>query len=154
MSETAGALLRSMLWATLAVAVLGMHHTPTLVQATSHSMPTVVAGHDDHHAMPASDSPSMAAGHGDGCCGQVAAGQTPSPGAGPAGEGHGGHDLLHLCLAIMTALAGVTLIVLALAWRGPAAVPRMGGGLRPGAFARPPPLPVARRLAVLCVLRQ
>ncbi len=66
----------------------------------------------------------------------------------------GGHDLLHLCLAILAAIAGIGLVLFAVAGPPPTADPDAGTNLRRSGFARAPPLPTARRLAVLCVLRQ
>lgn len=75
----------------------------------------------------------------------------------PAGPGHGdpGHEagLLHLCLAVLTAVA--VLVVSAVLWfqsPRPALARRFGASrLRTAPRAPPPTAPV--RLALLCVLR-
>ncbi|MEV4646378.1 DUF6153 family protein [Saccharopolyspora sp. NPDC049357] len=62
-----------------------------------------------------------------------------------------GHDVLHLCLAILIGFAAFVLMAFR---RGPG--PTAAGPARsstpPGMRGRPP-IPVARRLAVLCVMR-
>ncbi|WP_067864080.1 hypothetical protein [Nocardia shimofusensis] len=160
LSGRARTLLRSLLWVTLAVAVLGMHHAP-LTGSTGHehsggtraiAAQVIPAGMVTTVASPAEN------GSHESCCASV-------PHAAPAWErGHdempgGGHDdghtgVMHLCLAIMAAVAGLALVFSAVAWPSSA-----GGRLvspircRDG-FGRAPPMPTSRRLAVLCVLRQ
>nr|WP_198654022.1 MULTISPECIES: DUF6153 family protein [Nocardia] len=128
----------------LAMAVLGMHHLLfSVADATVHGAAS--------HPVPAEARTNT------GCCASPLPAdevESDSRGGTPAGEQHGGHDLLHLCLAIMVAIAGVALVLIALIWSSPARV--RCGGLCPGVGerARPPPGPTLRRLAVLCVLRQ
>lgn len=74
-------------------------------------------------------------------------------------DGHGpghrpGHGLLHLCLAVLMAAAGLALMWIVTGrhwwqqvWAGTAA------GIGVIAVARPPPVAMSRRLASLCVLR-
>ncbi|MGW4369344.1 hypothetical protein ACWEKT_27245 [Nocardia takedensis] len=137
LSGGVGTLLRSLLLATLAVAVLGMHHVPG-----------------------AEHSPQK--GHGDGCC-EVSRVEMP-PAESPVAassvvdrqpSGHGaGHDLLHLCLAILAAVTGLILLVFAVAWRFPDERAMVWRRRCARGFGRDPPTPTLRRLAVLCVLRQ
>lgn len=142
-------LWRSLLLAVLAVAVLGMHHTP--LAPLGHEMPgePIAPAHraSGAHMLPGFEVPGAPVPHGSGVAGAHPTDEHGAPG------GHG-HDLLHLCLAIMAALTGLALVLVALgaapATAGDAAGRRTGAG----GYARPPPLPVRRRLAVLCVLRQ
>ncbi|MBW0113837.1 DUF6153 family protein [Pseudonocardia abyssalis] len=80
------------------------------------------------------------------------AGSDMEPGPAHSGEDHGSASL-HLCLAVLTAVA--VLLVSAVLWRrpGPARVaPRAGtSGVRPA--PRAPPATAPARLALLCVLR-
>lgn len=141
-SGYAGTLWRSLLWATLAVAVLGMHHAPALATSTSHAVTA-------HGAAPAETVPPAAD---PGCCAHATAGQADTE---PEPTEHGGHDALHLCLAILAAVAGVTVLLFVSTVPIAAALGHTRaawGADRRG--ARPPPVPVLRRLAVLCVLRQ
>jgi len=70
-------------------------------------------------------------------------------------EEHSGHgtDLLHLCMAVLTAGAAVAIGLLA--WRRAVVVPGAGHLIARLQIigSRAPPLPVPRRLALLCVLR-
>lgn len=150
----AGTLLRFLLWATLAVALLGMHHTPLADSVSGHSGGDrlLEAGSATTFASP------VEAGSHEGCCTSATAGP-----AARAGERDGlpsdGHDdahagLLHLCAAIMAVVAGLALVLfvvarLSSAGSGLLSPPRRGGGC-----GRAPPMPTSRRLAVLCVLRQ
>ncbi|MBF6357834.1 hypothetical protein IU449_25380 [Nocardia higoensis] len=157
----AGTLLRSLLWVTVAVAVLGMHHAPLTGSSTGHehSGATHVSAAEVIPAATATTFASPAeAGLWESCCASV-------PDAAPMGErGHdempgGGHDdahtgLMHLCLAIMAAMAGLVLVLFAVAWP-PSADERLVNRTRcRDGFGRAPPLSTSRRLAVLCVLRQ
>lgn len=78
----------------------------------------------------------------------------PADPMGPDGPGPG-HDtgLLHLCLAILTAVA--VLVVSAVAWSRPAPAtgPRRFGTSRLCTAPRAPPPTAPARLALLCVLR-
>lgn len=84
----------------------------------------------------------------------VDAGMPSDPAAPPPHDG-GGHDsgLLHLCLAVLTAVA--VLIVSAVLWRRPRAVAtvRRVGTSVPRTAPRAPPPTAPARLALLCVLR-
>ncbi|MGN2638984.1 hypothetical protein ACTD5D_23040 [Nocardia takedensis] len=147
---------RPLLMVTLVVAVLGMHHLLfSVVDAPVHSPGSHHASSGETAVMSASIAVE-AETHAACCALPPVAGEGESDGRGgaPAGEHHGGHDLLHLCLAIMAAIAGVALVLIALIW--PLSVRVQRGGLRRGVsgLARPPPGPTLRRLAVLCVLRQ
>lgn len=81
----------------------------------------------------------------------------PDEPAGQPGPAHddGRHDsgLLHLCLAILTALAA--LVVSTVMWVLPTSVytARRVGGCRVDAGPRAPPPTAPARLALLCVLR-
>lgn len=70
-------------------------------------------------------------------------------------DDHSGADLLHLCLAVLGAALGVPVVLLVLvALRGRTPVASSAGGAAARALTpRAPPLPVPRRLALLCVLR-
>ncbi|WP_156371417.1 MULTISPECIES: DUF6153 family protein [Nocardia] len=150
------ALARPLLMVALVVAVLGMHHLMfSVAESPAHGM-------GSHHAWSAdatatSDPTLIEAGTRGACCAAptVVLGEDRAGGAGhtPVGE-HGGHDLLHLCLAIMAALAGVALVLVAVIWPSSVGIRRERWPSGAGAAARPPPGPTLRRLAVLCVLRQ
>ncbi|WP_328607039.1 hypothetical protein OG943_45345 [Amycolatopsis sp. NBC_00345] len=73
--------------------------------------------------------------------------------AAPAGMDGASHSMLHLCLAVLLAVAGLLLAV-ALAWRAGRGRPAVAG--RPGSAggARPPPWRSGRELLTAsCVLR-
>ncbi|MFC8042811.1 hypothetical protein [Nocardia sp. NPDC057353] len=143
--------MRSLLWATLAVAVLGMHHAPALAASacSGHHFTSTSPAVTEHGTAPAEIGSPIAD---PGCCAHDTAGQVN---AGPEPAEHGGHDALHLCLAILAAVVGVALLVVVSKVPIAAALEHTraawGGDRR---RARPPPVPVLRRLAVLCVLRQ
>ncbi len=125
----------------LALGVVLMHHAPIAHGAHSSAAHTVSAAHHAHAAVSVAPEPAC------GCEADHAASAVPGDST------PGSHSLLHLCLAIMTAAA----TAVAGLW-----LSRM---LRPCALSltRPPsrqmreqlrpPIPVPRRLAVLCVLR-
>ncbi|NMH95306.1 hypothetical protein HF519_27885 [Pseudonocardia bannensis] len=118
----------------LLAGLVGMHQLP-------------VAG-DGHGAATGAADPVAPAAH-------------PAPEAAPAPAGlhdehgeHGEHkDLLHLCLAVLTAigLLVAAAVLLGLLRTAPLA-PRRPAGIR--IRPRGPPPPVPRRLAQLCVLRR
>lgn len=124
-------------WGLLVALLLGvvlMHHIPYQ--------------HDRPHAEPPSavtaELPLPSATSDDGCdchhASEHSGAPTPSP-----------HDLLHLCLAILIGFAAFFLA--RVRCRRGTATPGPGSLLAvPGARTRPP-VPVARRLAALCVLR-
>lgn len=152
-----GTLLRSLLWITSAVAVLCMHHTPLsgVPEPARHALAQVI----DPRMIAAETMPMVGAwgepGERASCCASPPE-ATQVPGhTGMPGDGHDdSHTLLHLCAAIMAAVAGLILLLFAVAWPLPVSrclvrLPRCGGG-----SGRAPPLPTSRHLAVLCVLRQ
>jgi hypothetical protein len=118
--------------------LVGMHH---VLAAGTHAAP-----------MPG-DAPAAAVVHR----------AAPAPGAeaattAPRQGGHGEHDgfgadLLHLCLAVL--VTGAALVIALAVVRGGEVVPVLRArstGAR-ATSPRAPPLPVPRRLALLCVLR-
>lgn len=126
-------------WTLLALLVLGvvcMHHAP-VAHAIAHAPASAVvsAGHQDHAMKQDVLAVNVAAAT------NVAVGDVYAD----------GHAMLHLCLAILVA-AATLLAVLGLGLRRPSAaiqVRRLQAGI--GRF--PPPVPVPRRLAALCVFR-
>ncbi|MGV9750380.1 hypothetical protein [Nocardia farcinica] len=154
-----GSLLRAWLPAVVAMAVLGMHH---LVGAALDS--TGAADHSRHAAVPAAASapadlhevtgfaPDGHRADGFGGPEDAAGPRDGAPGEPAPGEHDGGHDLLHLCAAILTALAGLALVLFGLV--GLARDDAVARARRTApSVARPPPRPTSRRLAALCVLR-
>lgn len=126
-----------LLWGTVAALLLGliaMHHAP------SHG------GHVGHRGVAASQVTT--AGDMAGCdC-------PPDPASSPGGGSSSLELLLHLCQAVLG--AGVALLVARLLLRVLRFLP--GAPRRPSVTAArvaraPPPTPVPRRLAALCVLR-
>ncbi|MGW5381648.1 hypothetical protein [Nocardia sp. NPDC003963] len=150
-SGLASTLVRWLLPVVLAVAVSGMHHLPAR------------AGGDTHHSVSsprslvsAAPAPDGWQAHGEAarCCPRPPAAISAAPGDdAPAGHG-AGHELLHLCLAILVAALASVLIFAALGRYLFTTEPTRAAVFRPGATARPPPpVPISRRLAVLGVLR-
>lgn len=74
------------------------------------------------------------------------------PGPAHPGDDHGS-ALLHLCLAVLTALAVLLVPLVLWRWPGTARIAARAGtsGVRPAPRAPPPTAPA--RLALLCVLR-
>jgi hypothetical protein len=128
------------LWFALALAgvlsgLVGMHHVSATGGGTGAAVRPVAV---EHH-VPAGAAHAPPA--------------RPAPHDDPGGGGHGAPDLLHLCLAV---LAGAAVVVIALVLlqrrrHRVGAGPGRTAGTCPG--SRGPPLPVPRRLALLCVLR-
>ncbi|MFI9534143.1 hypothetical protein ACIG56_12950 [Nocardia fusca] len=152
-SGLAGTLVRWLLPVVLAVAVSGMHHLPARAGgATHHPVPGT---HALVSAAPVPDPGQARAEPARPCCpgpsGVVAPAPAPRDDA-PAGHGTG-HDLLHLCLAVLVAALASILIFAALRRYLFVRGPMRAAALRPRAVARPPPVPISRRLAVLGVLR-
>ncbi|MEU4311885.1 hypothetical protein [Nocardia sp. NPDC024068] len=155
-SGATGAWLRSLLPAILVMAVLGMHH---LAGGPDHTEPAEPSGHHTMEAVAAIPAVDAADEQ---CCAAIshptsaearhAVPPHPPHDTDPAGHG-AGHDLLHLCLAILTALAALALVLYQVAgWlEGTARV--RGGSRHPATFARPPPPATSVRLATLGVLR-
>ncbi|MEU1981598.1 hypothetical protein [Nocardia sp. NPDC019395] len=145
-SGLAGTLVRWLLPAFLAVALLGMHHLPAADEGG-----VVSAGHHADLRPDAAAGPPVAQPGGSHCC-TVSSLPTVEP-RDPSG-GHGsGHELLHLCLAVLAALAGIVLALFAAAW-SPAGSNRGSAAPRsPPVFCARPPPPQSRRLAALGVLR-
>lgn len=150
-SGLAGTLVRWLLPVVLAVAVSGMHHLPARVGgATHHPVPGT---HALVSASPVPDSGRARAEPARSCCADPSAVLAPAP-RDDAPGGHGtGHDLLHLCLAVLVAALASILIFAALRRYLFVRGPMPAATLRPRAVARPPPVPISRRLAVLGVLR-
>ncbi|WP_280423520.1 hypothetical protein [Nocardia carnea] len=148
-SGVTGTLVRWLLPAFLAVALLGMHHLPAAGEpaATSAQHELLRSAPAEAIFPPPSDTQSGPA-H---CCTMPQV-LVPEPAHDGPGDHGAGHELLHLCLAVLAALAGLvlTLFVVARGIAGyvPVAVPPAAPIVR----ARPPP-PLARRLAALGVLR-
>lgn len=118
---------------TLTLGVVLMHHTPGTHDATSPPAHT--------HAVSAASITATA----EGACEC----HTPMDHFGALFSS--GHGALHLCLAILIGFAVTSLVTLG---RGPdATAPGLKRGLAPPGGPRRPPIPVARRLAVLCVMR-
>lgn len=152
--------MRSLLPAILVMAVLGMHH---LAGGPDHTGPAASSG---HHAPgpvvavagvdPARAGPAVR------CCSALSPGSSagtvsevpahPPRDTAPADHGSG-HDLLHMCLAILTALAALAPLLYRLGrWWPEGAAGVRGGARRLAGRARPPPA-TAVRLAALGVLR-
>lgn len=127
-SGLAGILLRWLLPAFLAVALLGMHHLPAAAPAPQGPLPSVAAE---------TSAPAALA---------------PEPAHDGPGEHGAGHELLHLCLAVLTALAGLVLALFVVVRGVTGYAPNVVLPHAPLGWARPPP-PLARRLAALGVLR-
>lgn len=145
----AGTLVRWLLPALLAVALLGMHHLLTGGEPVSVPVSHELTGPVGSEAGSPPVETLPATAHGDEVSITLAAEPTHDH---PAGHG-AGHELLHLCLAVLTAVAGVVLVLFPVARHtaadvGDAAVI----AAVPAVWARPPP-PLARRLAALGVLR-
>ncbi|WP_250549964.1 DUF6153 family protein [Pseudonocardia sp. H11422] len=137
--------VRAVVVLSLLVGLIGMHQLPVASDQPDvrHGAVAAVATTPVGAIEPAAHAgPHEPAGH-------------PGPGAAPAPAGsHGDHgDLLHLCLAVLTAvgLLAVAAVLLGLL-RHVLAAPRRPAGVR--IRPRGPPPPVPRRLAQLCVLRR
>lgn len=144
-----GTLTRSLLLLVLAVAVAGMHHLLGELPGDHHrqaSLAPVAVSPADGGAR--AEEPRNRAGVF--CCPETrtVAGEHDDP-----VDGHSGHELLHLCLAVLTGVVGVALTLCAFGGWLCAAVPGSGAVRGPRPFARPPPPAHSRRLAVLGVLR-
>lgn len=150
-SGLAGTLVRWLLPVVLAVSVSGMHHLPARAGGVTHH--PVPGSHALVSASPAPSPERVRAEAAPRCCpapsGVLA--QAPHDDA-PAGHG-AGHELLHLCLAVLVAALASVLIFAALRRYLFAGEPMRAAALRPPAVARPPPVPISQRLAVLGVLR-
>lgn len=150
-SGLTGTLVRWLLPVVLAVAVSGMHHLPAQAGGTTHhpepGTPAFVSASPVPDPGRAREEPVRA-------CSPVSPGMlVPAP-RDDAPAGHGmGHELLHLCLAVLVAALATVLIFAALRRYPFAREPVRTATLRPRAVARPPPVPISRRLAVLGVLR-
>lgn len=144
-----GTLARSLLLVVLAVAVAGMHHLLGELPGDHHRQAVLahVAVSPANSGVRAEEPGNRA---GPPCCPETrtVAGERDDPVG-----GHGGHELLHLCLAILTGMVGIALTLCAFGGWLPAAAPGAGVVRAPRPFARPPPPSHSRRLAVLGVLR-
>ncbi|MEV0365871.1 hypothetical protein ACIBEK_01150 [Nocardia fusca] len=149
-SGLAGTLVRWLLPVVLAVAVSGMHHLPARAGGSTHHP---VGSHALDSASPVPDPGRAHVEPARSCCPDPSAVLAPAP-RDDAPAGHGtGHDLLHLCLAVLVAALASVLIFAALRRYLFVRGPMRAAALRPRAVARPPPVPISRRLAVLGVLR-
>ncbi|MEV0107053.1 hypothetical protein AB0H42_12020 [Nocardia sp. NPDC050799] len=147
-SGLAGTLVRWLLPVVLAVAVSGMHHLPARDGGVTHHP---VPG--SHALVAASLAPDPGRARADSCCPAPSGVLAPAP-RDDAPAGHGtGHDLLHLCLAVLVAALASVLLFAALRRYLFARESMRAVALRPRAVARPPPVPISQRLAVLGVLR-
>ncbi|WP_063034286.1 hypothetical protein [Nocardia grenadensis] len=150
-SGLAGVLARWLLPAVLAVAVSGMHHLPARAGSTTHhpeaGSPALVSAAFVPEVGRSREEAARP------CCPSSSGAHVPAP-RDDAPAGHGaGHDLLHLCLAVLMAALASVLIFAALRRYPFARQPVPAATARPRALARPPPVPIAQRLAVLGVLR-
>lgn len=137
-----GAFLLAVLVTGLLLGLVGMHHLSV----------APLSGAPHSAASPQAASPSDAHG------GPVAAASHPvaAPLDGPVPpheDGGHGSEVLHLCLAVLTALA--ILVVSTAVWRlpRPLTAARRGGVSRRRTAPRAPPPRAPARLALLCVLR-
>ncbi|MBF6348103.1 hypothetical protein IU448_03625 [Nocardia flavorosea] len=148
-SGIAGTFVRWMLPAFLAVALLGMHHLPAGDPAAAPAHHELLLSTVPGTGFPAAGTQSDPANSR--CCTTPAA--VASDPAHDVPGGHGaGHELLHLCLAVLTALAGIVLALFVVAHGMDGYTPVTVIPPAPIGWARPPP-PLARRLASLGVLR-
>ncbi|GAA4617516.1 hypothetical protein [Saccharopolyspora hordei] len=134
--------LRWVLLLVLALGVVLMHHVP----AQAHEPAPVAAA---AHAVGHSPAAAHAVGHS-----PVTAHTDHAPVAQVEHHGHPaspGHAALHLCLAIVVGFLVLLLPRLRRAARAVAGPPRALVAAPPA--LAPPPIPVPRRLAALCVLR-
>lgn len=130
----------------MGLAVLGMHHLPA-GEPVSRDVQHSVAG-AAHTASGGTVETSAGRAH---CCASPRV-VAPEPAHDDHPAGHGvGHDLLHLCLAVLMALAGIALVFLMVARDAAGDTLLTAVRCAPVVRARPPPL--ARRLAALGVLR-
>jgi hypothetical protein len=133
---TATRIRQLLLLCALALAVVGMHHVVLAPHETMSCGPHSPGGtHATHMAF--GDQPPTPSVH--------------TPGS-PA---TGGHDMLHLCLAVLGASGGLLLLLalLALAAGGMVALPLGGLRLPPGRARRPASTTGRSLLASVCVLR-
>ncbi|MEU1520724.1 hypothetical protein ABZ413_00815 [Nocardia rhamnosiphila] len=150
-SGLAGTLVRWLLPVVLAVAVSGMHHLPARAGGVTHH--PAPGSHALVSASPAPDPGRAREEPARSCCPAPPAALAPAPRDDPPADHGTGHDLLHLCLAVLVAALASALIFAALRWYLFAREPMRSAALRPRAVARPPPVPISQRLAVLGVLR-
>lgn len=118
----------------LALAVLGMHHIPFL---TAHA-----AMADDSPAAAMSEAPSSVSG------------MLEAPSAGDPAPG-AGHDLMHLCLAVLLAATGLVLLAswLVATFRTRTHVRRIGARSSTHPGNRSPPRAGRSLLTSVCILR-
>jgi hypothetical protein len=118
---------RWLLLCLLLLGVVSMHH---FAPADAHDQPTTAVSHTMANA-PASDPVHEPEG------------PAPSP----------AHDLLHLCLAVLGAIAGLVLTGLLLAKSWPAQAPSLRPDRQVRRVDHPPPLSGRSLLSSVCVLR-
>ncbi len=132
----------------LAFGVIAMHHTPLAhADEARHAPPPAASSVEQGQSSHGVDR-QLPAGAGENSAGENSASTASAADDHPA-EGHG---FLHLCLAI---LAGAAAVFALLVQKGPLPSLRswVRSAIRPGIWRFRPPLPVPRRLALLCVLR-
>lgn len=158
MIRPAGGWHRLLLMLSLVVGVVIMHstvtgHSAAVPVASSAATTQPGAGNPTGHSSPAVDS--LRGVPGGGAMDAVAmAAEAPMPDHGSSSRDPMSalHDLLHLCLAVLTALVVLTAVVRALGvWRRLRPTPASSAG-RPAVGPRAPPS-TSVRLAQLCVLR-
>lgn len=133
-------------WSLLALLVLGvvfMHHAP--VGHSAMSAPASAAVSVSHHAHAMKPGESVPAA--DTTAETVVTASTAVDAAHVAG-----HDVLHMCLAILVAAAALLAFLVLRLWMRPAEV-LARSVIRAGIERFPPPVPVPRKLAALCVFR-
>ncbi len=145
-SGAAGTFVRWLLPLFLAVALLGMHHLPAGEPAAASTQHELLRSVEPEAGPPVGAQSDPA--H---CC-TTAAVLAPEPGHDSPGDHGAGHDLLHLCMAVLTALAGIVLALFVVACGVTGHTPAAVIPAVPLVWARPPP-PLSRRLAALGVLR-
>ncbi|MEV8613149.1 hypothetical protein AB0383_35465 [Amycolatopsis sp. NPDC051373] len=131
---------RRLLLGALVFGVLAMHHVPAPHGGEMSGMPAVSVAHS------AMDAPAVAM-----VPVPVASTSADPVAAPPASDG--GHVMLHLCLAVLLAAAG---LLLALAWLRRRRESAVSGPVErgPAGFARAPPSRTGRELLTAsCVLR-
>lgn len=147
-------LARWLLLCAVVFGVVGMHHMTTATHASGDHGQVAqqhgVAGLS-HHGLEVefTASPAMAASDA-GCCGiHVLDMVSPAP-AHPMD----GHDLLHMCMAVIA--AGAVLLLFTSHLMGPADTVTQSGSVLANSFGRgyPPPRTHGRSLALVGVLRQ
>lgn len=126
----------------LAFAVMVMHHAPGLHDQAHEVPPAVSAVQTQHHQAHDPSVPVETSGA------RTASAATD---VGDETQGSSSHGMLHLCLTIMLGFA--LLLFSTVTGEVRSRLPRATSERRAGLHRFRPPLPVPRRLAMLCVLR-